>query len=133
MSTEESRKALREFYKLREARAEPPPQHEVDELTEVAELDGADVDVDAYVARAVQEHGLAAFVALVEQIRKERNALASAQRELVNDNYKKLIQAAETLGYLSSQGDLAGLEALQAPVHTFAALLAKLPPETPSR
>lgn len=141
MSTEESRKALREFYKLKAGdsgssspsvngsdilKSEPvavpteqPVEQDSDDFTELEELDQEDVDIDAFVSKTIKDYGLIHFIATANQIRKERNALASSQRELVNDNYKKLIQAAETLGYLSTQGDLAALEELQPTVHEF--------------
>lgn len=135
---EDSRKALREFYRLQEASNQPEPEPEFslsteqDDFTELEELDAENVDIHEFVDKTIRDHGLAHLVATIGQISRERNALASSQRELVNDNYKKLIQAAETLGYLSSQGDLAGLEELSKPVHELSGLLAEMPQETPT-
>lgn len=91
-------------------------QEEDGELTEIRELDRDDLDVEEFVRKLADEQPLASFIATADQIRREEASLASAQRELVNDNYKKLIRAAETLGYLSSQGDLAGVNSLVEPV-----------------
>lgn len=135
-----TRKALRDFYKLpseaqngkdesgedRKAKTDtnndnqslPIEQDEDDETedTKIEELDNEEVSVKDFVHKLAQTESLERFVAIADQIKREEQMLASSQRELVNDNYKKLIFAAETLGYLSSQGDLAGVSSLDEPV-----------------
>lgn len=133
-----TRKALRDFYKLpsetqsgkkedeekadSNAKSEPaslPIEQDEDDDTEgtkIEELDNEDISVKDFVHKLAQTESLERFVAVADQIKREEQMLASSQRELVNDNYKKLIFAAETLGYLSSQGDLAGVSSLDEPV-----------------
>lgn len=138
MSTEDARQKLREFYKLQsqEQPAQPAPVQEALSITnEDAELnatsldalDAPDANAEEFVNNLIQNVGLVQFIQISDQVRREKLTLASAQRELVNDNYRKLIQAAETLGYLSKQGDLAGIMDLTEPVNAFAKLVEEIP------
>lgn len=132
-----TRKALRDFYKLpSETHSKPTPDEAANngnvesgpenfpveqdedgiESTKLQELDTEEVKVEDFVNNLAHTESLESFVAIADQIKREEQMLASAQRELVNDNYKKLIRAAETLNYLSSQGDLAGVKNLEEPV-----------------
>lgn len=142
----ESRRALRNFYKLpsdtasetasnvgsefgSEVAFQPSTIEDVEEeeqLTQLDELDAEDADIPQFVQKLVHEKNLTTFTHTVGQIRRERAALASAQQELVNDNYKRLIHAAEALEYLSGQGDLASVKELSDPVNRLADFAKKM-------
>jgi len=140
----ESRRALRNFYKLpadletasdlgSDLGSETASQlttldedDEEEQLTQLDELDAEGASVPEFVRRLVREKNLTGFTHTASQIRRERAALASAQQELVNDNYKRLIHAAEALEYLSAQGDLASVDSMAEPVDRLADFAARM-------
>lgn len=154
----ESRRALRDFYKLPENALDPssrtgsdvslprdpneeaspqgsPSRNSVDAmlelgeepLTTMGELDQSNPDIPKFVSKLAETQALPNFISTISQIKREQIALESAQRELVNDNYKKLIKAAEMLSYVSKQGDLINLEELTESVKSLSEWSSKLP------
>lgn len=122
-----ARSKLRDFYKLKPDEVDAEPE-EVDSTIEdhADDLDLPGTLPHEYAKNLLSTAGLAELLATEEAISQEKAALESSQRELVNNNYKKLIQAANTLEYLNGQSALAGLEALATPVQSIADLSKKL-------
>lgn len=103
------------------------PELEEEPLTTMGELDQPNPDVSNFVSKLAENQTLPNFISTITQIKREQVALESAQRELVNDNYKKLIKAAEMLSYVSKQGDLANLEELTDSIDSLSEWFSKLP------
>ncbi|KAI5920525.1 Vps51/Vps67-domain-containing protein [Camillea tinctor] len=111
-----NRAALREYYNLRKAAATPPPSVEVTDETgaqhhqehsEVppSEMDKPGFDAEAYVQRALAEHGMEELLRLYTRVLGETRALDAEKKALVYDNYSKLITATETIRKMRTNMD----------------------------
>lgn len=115
-----ARRKLRDFYKLDpndpESTGEKEQNNEDKDDSVAEDVDLPDTLPAEYTENLLSNATLAELISTEDAIAQEKAALESSQRELVNNNYKKLIQAAKSLEYLNGQGALTGLEALAASV-----------------
>ncbi|KAI1636094.1 Vps51/Vps67-domain-containing protein [Biscogniauxia mediterranea] len=115
-----NRAALREYYNLRKAAAATPPpsvevtdetgaqhHHEHEQHSEVppSEMDKPGFDADAFVRRALAEHGMEELLRLYTRVLGETRALDAEKKALVYDNYSKLITATETIRKMRTNMD----------------------------
>lgn len=101
-----SRKALRDFYKLRPQEPQEAPAEVRDKLPDseddvLSELDAPGFDADKFVEQLSDGEILNIVKAHRELITQVRT-LDSEQKALVYNNYKKLIKASETLEYTNA-------------------------------
>ncbi|KAI0595937.1 Vps51/Vps67-domain-containing protein [Biscogniauxia sp. FL1348] len=111
-----NRAALREYYNLRKAAATPPPpsvevtdetgaQHHEHSEVPPSEMDKPGFDAEAFVRRALAEHGLEELLRLYTRVLGETRALDAEKKALVYDNYSKLITATETIRKMRTNMD----------------------------
>lgn len=122
---DQARKNLRDFYKLQkeETSSAVDVQHELS-LT-LNDLDAPSVDANEYVAKLLTGGSLSELARTAAGLEHEINTLDSEQKSLVYNNYKKLIRASETLGYIAGTGPLDGLEAMVPQFEEIAAMVAE--------